>query len=154
MHRSQNIPVITGHRPANRVLTRNLSADLIKIPTQRRGKNQHRRSSLFYTNCRSLNHGKINDLAVDIQERNPDIICLTETWLTECNPPTASINDYNHFWKRTDRTGGGVCMYVKDNLPSKQLLSLSTPTFSAVWILIRTADNQKTIYCCVYHPPG
>jgi len=97
MHRSQNTPVITGHRPANRVLTRNLSADLIKIPTQRRGKNQHRRSSLFYTNCRSLNHGKINDLAVDIQERNPDIICLTETWLTECNPPTASINDYNHF---------------------------------------------------------
>ena len=146
MHLSQNIPVITGHRPAN--------CDLFKIPTQRRGKNQHRRPSLFYTNCRSLNHDKLTDLAVHIQETNPDIICLTETWLTESNQHTASISDYNHFWAhRKDRTDGGVYMYVKDNLPSKQLLSLSTSTFSAVWILIRTADNQKTIYCCVYHPP-
>jgi len=109
----------------------------------------------YSTNCRSLNHDKLNDLAVHIQERNPDIICLIETWLTESNQHTASINNYNHFWAhRKDRTGGGVFMYVKDNLPSKQLLLLSTPTFSAVWILIRAAANQKTIYCCVYHPPG
>ena len=109
----------------------------------------------YSTNCRSLNHDKLNDLAVHIQERNPDIICLIETWLTEFNQHTASINNYNHFWAhRKDRTGGGVFMYVKDNLPSKQLLLLSTPTFSAVWILIRAAANQKTIYCCVYHPPG
>jgi len=68
-HHSQNIPVITGHRPANRVLPRNHSADLNKIPTERRGKNQHQEPCLFYTNCRSLNHDKLNDLAVHIQER-------------------------------------------------------------------------------------
>ena len=97
MHHSQNIPVITGHRPANGVLPRNQSADLIKIPTQRRGENQHWRPSLFYTHCHSLNRDKLNDLAVHVQERNPSIICLIKTWLTESNQHTASISDYTHF---------------------------------------------------------
>ena len=38
--------------------------------------------SLLYTNCRSVNEWKLAELAVLVEINQPQIICLTETWLT------------------------------------------------------------------------
>ena len=87
-------------------------------------------------------------------DHKPDIICLTETWLTKSKEGTVHLNDYvSYLSHRKDRIGGGVAIYIKSTIPSRLLVKLSTPTTSAVWIQAKPCDAEPIIYCCIYHPP-
>ncbi len=60
---------------------------------------------------------KIDELAYVIDNRRPDLVFITETWLKP-NIPDAVINIDNYILLRLDRTEkehGGVCINVKEN---------------------------------------
>lgn len=111
--------------------------------------------SVYYTNCRSLNQEKLNDLKLYAICYNPDIICLTETWFTKEREENSQIPGYNLFCSnRIRRVGGGAAIYIRSNINAKVIDRLDSPTVSAVWLLTRHSDMPKMILSCIYHPPS
>ena len=123
---------------------------------QQRGKNVNALlPSLLYTNCRSLNEWKLSELAVLAELHHPQIICLTETWLTENKEQARQLVGYqNYFCHRKNRIGGGVGILVADNLPTSIISSHTTTTYSAIWTLTKIPKYDDIITGCIYHPPG
>ena len=67
-------------------------------------------------NCRGI-YRKINELKhlLDNAETLPDILALQETHLTEkCTP---KIPGFTMIRKDRNVHGGGVCMFIKNNIP-------------------------------------
>ena len=89
-------------------------------------------------NARSILN-KIDELKAHIDNYNSDTLFVTETWLTESIPNEAvNISGFNVF--RKDRTvvcGGGVAIYIKDDIPVKTRSYLNSSTFEFLWITIR-----------------
>lgn len=108
--------------------------------------------ALLYTNCRSINTWKLEELTVYTNIHKPDIICLTETWLNSIKQECIHINGYNaHFVNRLDRSGGGVAILCNTNLHVKVLSTHTTTKLSALWILVNSFI--PIIIACIYHPP-
>ena len=80
---------------------------------------------IMLTNVRSLAK-KIDELTVISSLRNPSVICITETWLSEeVEDYLIAIPGYRMF--RTDRKGrrgGGTAIYVKSHLNVQRLEAL------------------------------
>ena len=61
---------------------------------QKLNTNQAYLPKVFYTNCRSLNQWKLDELKVLTEINKPNVICLTETWLDNNKQSTAGIDGY------------------------------------------------------------
>jgi hypothetical protein len=120
----------------NRKLTGVNSNNLITVPITRSSKQQNL-PSLFYTNSRSLNSWKLDELNATIPIHKPDIICLTETWLDAAKEKFTIINGYDgYFSHRSGRIGGGVCIFTSSNLNITPILNHTTKTISSIWIKV------------------
>lgn len=110
--------------------------------------------SIFYTNCRSLNTWTIEELKLQIDLHNPQVICLTETWLNNASESNFKITDYkNHFSSHQDRIGGGVCILTHKTLQAQTHTSYRSDTISTIWVLVSSDTCRSYIIACVYHPP-
>lgn len=56
--------------------------------------NQLKVPSIYYTNCRSLNDIKFDDLKLHTSSYDPDGICLTEIWFTMDREANTNIPGY------------------------------------------------------------
>ena len=89
-----------------------------------------------------------------VSENDFDILTLSETWL---NNSEMSIPGYT--MKRPDRqnkTGGGVCVFIKETYKVKQLSELSSlPScgFHQLWLSIQINKYKSFIVCTAYSPP-
>ena len=69
---------------------------------------QSNHPSMILTNCQSLTEDKLDELKLIVDERQPDIIMLTESWLTDDKEEARQIPEYNlHTSNRSKRIGGG-----------------------------------------------
>ena len=80
-------------------------------------KTENSKVSVLHLNIRSLkpHFDKLEALILSL-ESTPDIICITETWLTK-NDPSESwlINGYNqYFTKNRETPGGGVMIQARN----------------------------------------
>ena len=68
----------------------------------------------LYLNIRSLRN-KLDELEAVVNEvENVDIICLTETWLSNCEADYFNLNNYNVYHAmKTTGDGRGVAIYVR-----------------------------------------
>ena len=58
-------------------------------------------------------------LCDSFKDKMPDVILLCETWMST-NSPDVKLPGYNKFeCRRTNKRGGGVCIFVNDMLTSK-----------------------------------
>ena len=114
----------------------------------------------IHWNCRSL-FPKFDEVVLMIRDSNCEICVLTETWLT-----TAVSDQYlcipNYNFLRLDRCsstgkrcGGGVLVYVKDNVKAAMVPELSISSASVELITLRISlDYTRPIYMMyVYRPP-
>ena len=79
--------------------------------------------SIIHFNCRSLssNYSKLKDSILGF-ELEFDVIALSETWLNDNNNTMFDMVGYNNFTcSRTDKSGGGVALYINDSLQHKYL---------------------------------
>ena len=93
----------------------------------------------FYTNARSLMN-KILELEIYIEEEEPDIIGISESWGTEAIS-SSEINFVNYTLFRKDRIkkrGGGVLLYIKNNI-------------RAVHREEFVNENCEVIFCDIYN---
>jgi len=83
----------------------------------------------------------------------PDIIILTETWLTDTETLYFHISQYcDIFQCRQSQRGGGIAMYIKESLDFQQI-PLSTKSFESMWISL-TNLGVNTIVGGIYRPPS
>jgi hypothetical protein len=115
---------------------------------------------LFLNNTRSLVN-KIEELSTTIQWLNPDVAILTETWLSSnITDDLISIPHYSIYRKDrpSDKRGGGVCIYITNNLKHTPLSYLNNSEFESFWTLLKPnrlpRGISSIILAAVYHPPN
>ena len=115
--------------------------------------------SLLVTNTMSL-APKIDEVNYFATRKNPDLICLTETWLTEAiSENCINIPGYYLICKnRPTGAHGGVCVYINNLIQYKTLDQLHHPKLEVLWVYIRPKRLPRGIPCIVtgivYHPPS
>ena len=132
--------------------------DQLNRATQAKNPNQ---LSNFCLNIRSLpkNHRKLVTLLNTI-ETQFTTISLTETWLQDHNYELYEIEGYTHVSQlRENKKGGGVSIFVKNNLNSKtrEDLNYNCIDFQLLWIEIDKIDihtDTNIIMGVVYRKPG
>lgn len=126
---------------------------------------QHSRITLLSLNCRSIVN-KVSELVAICRIHSPDIVCLSETWLTP-NTPFALPGYSIHRRDRTSTTDphsavqrgyGGVAILVRDNVfgfvkVRSDLLQLG---LEAIWLELRmqTSPHHPIVVCSSYRPPS
>ena len=108
-------------------------------------------------NARSLAN-KIPLLQVYAAIYKPFLIAITETWATpNLSDSVYNLDGYRLFRQdRIDRPGGGVCVYVTNQVSSVVESSLSDdPNFKeSIWCSIFLPNKTKLLLGVIYRPPN
>lgn len=94
--------------------------------------------SMLSTNIRNLS-SKIDKLHQVAIHNKTDVICITESWLSQLIPDSA-VSLPGFLLLRDDRenlSGGGVCVYSKENSPCKRLAEMEQEEVESLWVQLR-----------------
>ena len=106
---------------------------------------------MIYANCRSLNN-KIEEFANILEFHHPDIAVLTETW-GHCRPFVGYSNVFQSnrdIGCHSTARGGGVCIYVSDNLNVAGRDDLNGQYVECQWCDITTRNHAAITVGCIY----
>jgi len=107
----------------------------METPSTRAGGDRPKRLKCFYTNANSL-WGKRDEFRERVRITDPHIIGVTETWLQpDIRDAEVAIAGYNLYRKDRQERGGGLALYIKDDLKSLRVLE--------------TVAYDETIWCKV-----
>ena len=85
-----------------------------------------------------------------------NILCFTESWLTDNNKQLYSIPGYNdfHCLRNDGRRGGGLSMYISETYDTKFIKqsSISLSFIETLFVEIHK-DNLKILVATIYKPP-
>jgi hypothetical protein len=117
--------------------------------------------SLFHLNAHSLkrNFNEIGTLLHSI-DHTFSIMGFTETWLKPHNAQIHNIDGYSHeFLTRPNRPGGGVSMFIDNNLSyqSRSDLNYQDDDVEMLWVEVEGRDLKTTtnlIFGTIYRRPG
>ena len=108
--------------------------------------------NICHLNIRGLNQPKLDAIKSDLVPTY-DVISISETFLGQ-NSSEMSIPGYHPIIRKDRQSfGGGVAIFVKDNVLYKKKIILERDNIEAIWIEINTIDG-KILFCCVYRPPN
>jgi len=135
-------------RPIQVITTRNQNINNQMIPNNNRLRSQRTPvlveinptrfmfPTLINTNLRGALVGKVDELSTVLLQNNITVACFTESWLTK-EIPTQVINIDGFTCHRKDRSdgrrGGGVVIFLRDDLASTRLGSLEDDKFEVMW---------------------
>ena len=109
---------------------------------------------ILLANVQSL-WSKLDELQLILKVSSPDVVCLTETWLTnEIDDDLIKINGY--ICTKGDRTikrGGGTAIYIRNGIPYKSQNITDDLENNAEGILMVLPKMKLTILC-IYIPPN
>lgn len=114
--------------------------------------------SLLLTNTNRIIN-KIDELSVLAGSLRPQLIAITETWLSDSIPDSCiSLKNYVIFrHDRPERQGGGVLLYVDNCIQCSQLLHLNSTKFEVLWVKLRPKYLPRPytvlIVSVLYCPP-
>lgn len=110
----------------------------------------------FLSNTQSLGN-KMDEVNIVFQQENVDVGVITESWFNPKKKDISQMNitGYTLFSKsRTDRTGGGVAIYVKNSIPCRSLDVDVPDELECTWIEIRPHRLPRGVsaitICAVY----
>ena len=114
---------------------------------------------ILVCNIRSL-APKIDELGCVINLNSADVICVTETWLSEeISDSYVSLANFSLFREHRATRGGGIAMYVKSSIQCR-ILDISKPLdmiTEAMWVQLRPTHLARQISSIligtIYHPP-
>ena len=107
-----------------------------------------------HLNARSL-LPKIDTLRLLINKNPFDVIAISETWLKP-TVTNAEINITNYSitrQDRTDKTGGGTAIYVRNGIPYRPRTDLQKNGIETCWIEIIRPNTKSLFISSVYRPP-
>ena len=104
---------------------------------------------------------KLPDIVAELQHRDADVICCTQTNLKSGTPDRlVSLPGYRLY--RQDRTlgrkkaGGGVAVYIRDTLQATRISTPAPPGQShaeTLWLSVKLNKKRATTLGCIYRPP-
>ena len=103
--------------------------------------------TFFMTNAQSLGN-KFEDIEVVFEQNSVDVAVVTESWFSNNMPENQlDINNYNLFSKhREEKGGGGVAIYVKEDVPASHIDSIIVPSeLECLWVKIRPKKPPRSI---------
>jgi len=109
--------------------------------------------SICHVNIRSLSRSKL--LAIKTSLCNLyDVITVSETFLHQgVSDDVFSIQGFHNIIRKDrDGHGGGVAIYIRNNIPFKRVHEFEVPDLEAIWVSINTVEG-KILVCCCYRPP-
>ena len=87
-------------------------------------------------------------------DKHCDLIAMTETHLSsEILDHEIAIPGYQLFRKDRNRHGGGVCIYVHDNIAASVVSHLLIQNVELLWLKL-VINNQSIFFGVCYRPPG
>ena len=100
-------------------------------------------------NCNSLRN-KTYEIKDYIFETKPDVCCLCETMIKNYEP---KFRGYSCYWKHREDAGGGLCVLVRDDIYSKEMLFNLYPE-GALELQILEIGSQRGIIklANIYNP--
>ncbi|KAG5881107.1 hypothetical protein JTB14_024352 [Gonioctena quinquepunctata] len=111
---------------------------------------------VFHQNVQSLNN-KVNDLEAFICDKNFDIVCLSELWLSEEQISALNIYDLQvaTWTARETARGGGTGIYIKPTLEYKALDNIKALSIDkCVEVCGIFVKELKTCIILVYRSPS
>ena len=155
--------MIIGNRRLKRTLDlrSDKARNIIHIPSQTVSlksskRNNCKRPTVLSANVRAIST-KIDEIQQIAELNAIDALCITETWLSNAIPDSiVTISGYNLFRKdRLHTLGGGVCIYVKNNIPCKYLEICDQDNIESIWVSMRPHKLPRhitsIILAVVYH---
>ena len=133
---------------------------ITKIQRSKRESAKISRLKCFYVNARSVvNKDKRTELELYVDKENPDVIGITESWAKKAIEDSELELD-GYIMLRKDREihggrghGGGVLLYIKDNLMAFERTDLKDDRFKkSVWCEIKK-KNEKIVIGLCHRPP-
>lgn len=108
-------------------------------------------------NARSMRN-KWLDITVELNAVKPDIICFTETWLTDDDTQCDTYNNYVSYFKcRKNMRGGGVAIFINPKFMSKEVFvecsCTSAYSCDSLSVIINPGKFQHLI-SVVYRSPS
>ena len=98
---------------------------------------------------------QIRELALD---NKVDVLAISEIWLnSSILNAEVEIGYKIHRRDRKCKRGGGVCIYIRNNLKSKvlkDLLYISDVGLHKLWVQIQLNKNKSIIVCVTYNHPN
>ena len=114
--------------------------------------------SLLLSNVNRLSN-KLDDLCIMCDNLSPSVVALTETWLSRNIADDAiAIRNYKIYRRdRRGQQGGGVMIYVHNDIKSVQLTDYLNEMFEILFVSLRPTLLPRpfttVIICVVYCPP-
>ena len=103
---------------------------------------------------------KFDEFEVVLKQNNVDFACITESWFQDKLPDDPfTISGYHPPLRRdrVGRLGGGVLLYVRDNLIAKRINDLEESDLETMWLTIipRRLPREYSILVigAIYHTP-
>ena len=98
---------------------------------------------------------KLDEIKLLISRQKFDILCLCETFLNNSFSDTElSIEHYDIFRLDRECHGGGLLIYVRDNLTCKPRLDLQSKPIESIWLEIHQPNSKGVLLCYCYRPPS
>ena len=107
--------------------------------------------NFVYTNATSLNHCKITELTILTNTTDPHVIMVTETWFSDIS--VSYLPNYTTYRRDRKTHGGGVAIFVRNDLISTENTQIQSTHSEQLWINI-SLSNETIIVGCIYRPPS
>ena len=98
---------------------------------------------------------RLDELSQFVSLNLIDVLCLSETKLDDhVNTSLFTIDDFHDpLTRHRNRHGGGVAIYVRNNIPVKRLPNLELSDIEWIWCLVKI-KSFTVIISVVYLPPN
>ena len=109
---------------------------------------------LAHVNICSLRN-KCQEIECIIRDNCINIMAISETHLDESfSDSSICIDGFSVFRKDRNRYGGGVAIYVQNNVPTKLRVDLMEEDIEAICVQIHLPFLKPILVCCFYRPPS
>nr|VZH94467.1 unnamed protein product [Spirometra erinaceieuropaei] len=108
----------------------------------------------LYTNAQSL-LSKLDELKLCLVELSPDVLTVTETWLSgNISDNEVALPGYQIYRREKEhRQGGGIVVYVNDGLKVSDNTTKFACSTEAIWLTIKATGSPCLDVLTVYRPP-
>ena len=110
--------------------------------------------SMCHVNIRSLSRSKLLAVQTSLADLY-DIITISESHLHQgIGNDVFTIPGFHEILRKDrDGNGGGVAMYIRDNIAYKRHYEFESAVVEALWVSVQTIQG-KVLLCCCYRPPN
>ena len=98
---------------------------------------------------------KLDEIKLTLSKQDIDILCLCETFLNDTfSENELNIDNYKLFRKDRHTLGGGLIIYIRDDIPCNHRNDLESTSIETLCIEIKQPNSKSFLLSYVYRPPS